>query len=70
MQIVNILFSAVKSVQKILTDDAFSVCIATALDFCIQVQNCVAAGSDKMIYIIRSCIVFSQEYAWVIMKSI
>ena len=33
MQVVNILFSAVKSTQKILADD-----IATAIDFSIQIQ--------------------------------
>ena len=38
MQVVNILFSAVKSMQKILADDTFCVCLATAVDFSIQVQ--------------------------------
>ena len=38
MQVVNIFFSAVKSMQKILADDTFGACIATAVDFCIQVQ--------------------------------
>ena len=31
-------FSAVKSMQKILADDTFCACIATAVDFSIQVQ--------------------------------
>ena len=38
MQVVNILFSAVKSMQKILADDTFCVCLATAVYFSIQVQ--------------------------------
>ena len=38
MQVVNIFFSAVKSMQKILADDTFCACIATAVDFSIQVQ--------------------------------
>ena len=38
MQVVNIFFSAVKSMQKILADDTFCACIATAVDFRIQVQ--------------------------------
>ena len=37
MLVVNIFFSAVKSRQKILADDT-CVCIATAVDFSIQVQ--------------------------------
>ena len=37
MQVVNILFSAVKSMQKILADNT-CVCIVTAVDFSIQVQ--------------------------------
>ena len=38
MQVVNILFSEVKSMKKILADDTFCVYIATAVDFSIQVQ--------------------------------
>ena len=38
MQVVNILFLEVKSMQKILEDDTFCVCIATAVDLSIQVQ--------------------------------
>ena len=38
MQVLNILFLAVKSMQKILADGTFCVCIATAVDFSIQVQ--------------------------------
>ena len=38
MQVVIILFSAVKSMQKTLADNTFCVCIATSVDFSIQVQ--------------------------------
>ena len=39
MQVVNILFSAVKSMQKFLADDTSVCVIATAVDFSIQVQR-------------------------------
>ena len=38
MQVVIILFSAVKSMQKCLADDTFCACIGTAVDFSIQIQ--------------------------------
>ena len=66
MQVLNIFFSAVKSMQKILADDTFCVCIATAVDFSIQVQM----NQRKIVWltvwinlnpIIRSCIVFGQS---------
>ena len=57
MQVVNIVFSAVKSMQKILADD-ICVCITTAVDISVQVQM----NQRKIVWsFIRSCIVFSQS---------
>ena len=61
MQVVNILFSAVKSMQKFLADDT-SVCYSNSSTSSKEpMENCVAPGLDKFQSIIRCCIVFGQS---------
>ena len=65
MQVVNILFSAAKSMQKILADDT-SLCVKQQQLILVTssnepMENCVAPGLDKFQSIIRSCIVFGQS---------
>ena len=65
MQVVNILFSAVKSMQKILADDTLCVYSNSSLfkhtSSNEPMENCVAPVLDKMWYIIKRWIVFSQS---------